>query len=208
MKKLLLLATTFTLVFALTACQDSCVGTACVSSEGTSVQAENILNYDHINGYGLETPKLSYVLFEHKMRDYVKYEVSYLSCTCRESEYNFWQTAYIEINLSTNDVRFISYDKDSSGHYNAGNWGDSSPTPAGKTEEDFKVEFLPWIVGQTSESLDGIFVFTNDDYHGIQNTTTIDDTDLIDAYAGSSVSTNNMIRVVKELLEYHKAKYN
>ena len=85
-------------------------------------------------------------------------------------------------------------------------WGDSSPTPAGKSLENFEDEFIPWLVGKTLDDLDGISVFTNDDYYGTQNTTTIDEQDLIDGYAGSSVSTNNMIRVMKALLEYHEEK--
>jgi len=207
MKKTLLFISTLLLLFTLSACEDACVGTSCAEPNGL-VQAENILNYDHINGYGIETPKLAYILLEHEMRDYIKYQVTYLSCTCREAEYNFWQTAYVEINKYTNDVHFISFDKDSSGHYNAGNWGDSSPTPTGKTTEDFTNDFLPWINGKSLEDLAGISVFTNETYFGIDNTTDIAEQDLIDGFAGSSVSTNNMIRMIKVLLEYHTEKYN
>ena len=102
----------------------------------------------------------------------------------------------------------FGFGKDSEGHYNGGMWGDSSPTPAGKTLEDFENDFLPWIVGKTSADFEGVSVFTNDEYHGIQNTTTIDDQDLIDSFAGSSVSTNSMIRAMKALLEYHAVNYN
>ena len=86
-------------------------------------------------------------------------------------------------------------------------WGDSSPTPAGKTLENFEAEFIPWLIGKSLEDLGGISVFTNAQYFDILNTTTIAEQDLIDGYAGSSVSTNNMIRVMKVLLEYHEENY-
>lgn len=207
MKRLLLLISTLLLVFTLSACEDACVGTTCVEPN-LAAQAENILNYDHINGHGTVTTRLAYILFEHEMRDFVKYQVTYLSCTCREAEYNFWQTAYVEINKYTNDIRFISFGLESTGHYSPGNWGDSSPTPSGKTLEDFTNEFLPWINGKSMEDLAGISVFTNDVYFGIENTTEIAEQDLIDGFAGSSVSTNNMIRTIKVLLEYHSKQYN
>ena len=117
--------------------------------------------------------------------------------------------AYVEINLYTNDIRFLSFDLDSGGHYSPGTWGDSNPIPyTGKTLEDFETEFIPWLTGKSLSDLEGISVFSNEEYHGIQNTTNILEQDLIDSFAGSSVSTNNMIRVMKALLEYHEEKYN
>jgi hypothetical protein len=234
MKKLVLLISTLLIAFTLTACDDACVGAECILTaevgndepcepvdpvdpvepvepvcpveEGTYV--ENAIPFIHINGEGHETDKLAFLLFEYEARDYVKYQVSYLSCTCRSASVNFWNTAYIEINKYTNDVRYLSFGVESGGHYNSGMWGDSSPTPSGKTLGDFEADYIPWLIGQSLETLDGISVFTNADYHGVQNTTTIPEQDLIDSFAGSSVSTNNMIRIVKEMLSYHEENYN
>lgn len=234
MKKMLMLVSTLIIVITLSACQDVCVGAECILTnsteeiiddgivddeftiddcpepvveelEGTLV--ENALEYIHIDGYGNETPINSYVLFEFEVRDYVKYQITYLSCTCRDASVNYWQVAYVEINKTTNDIRFLSFGLDSAGHYLGGMWGDSSPTPAGHFLSDFEDDYIPWLVGKSLTDLDGISVFTNADYHGVLNTATIDDQDLIDSFAGSSVSTNNMLRIMKVLLEYHEDNY-
>lgn len=207
MKKITLLFATFTLIFLMTACTDACVGPSCTNSSGTTL--ENVIPFIHVNGEGHETEKNAFILYEYGgIRDYMKYQITFLSCTCRAADYNYWQVAFVEINKSTNEIRTISFGTDGEdGHYTAGMWGDSSPTPTGKTLSNFEIEFIPWLVGKTLADLDGISVFTNTNYHGIQNTTTIAEQDLIDSYVGSSVSTNNMIRVLKELLIYHETAY-
>lgn len=233
MKKLMLLLA-LVLVLALSACSDLCVGSDCylgetdptdpvdptdptdptdpVDPEDPSTELENILFYDHINGHGhVVENELGYILFEYEMRDFVKYQVSYLSCTCRNPDINYYNVMYIEINKSTNTVREITfgpvYDVSTGHDYYPATWGDSTPTPGGKYLEDFENDFFPWLEGKSLSDLDGISLFTNEVYHDIQNTVTIAETDLIDSFAGSSVSTNNLIRITKSLLEYHEEKY-
>lgn len=180
---------------------------------------DNVLTYPHINGHGtINEDQNAFVLFEEEMLGYVKYQVTYLSCTCRNSDVNYWQVMYIEISTTDNSIQRISFesDKEEGAHtYTAGMWGDSSPTPGpsgdysdGKYYEDFVTDFFPWLLGQTPDSLDGITVFTNDEYHGVLNTQTIDREDLIDDFAGSSVSTNNMIRIIHAMFDYHIENYS
>ncbi|MFK5883920.1 MAG: hypothetical protein QM489_06205 [Candidatus Izemoplasma sp.] len=205
MKKIALLLLTFTFIFLVTACDDACVGPSCTESTGTTL--ENVIPFIHINGEGHETEKNAFILYEYAgIRDYMKYQITFLSCTCRPADYNYWQVMFIEINKSSNDIRTISFGSDG-GHYTAGMWGDSSPTPSGITLTDFETDFIPWLIGKDLSDFEGISVFTNKDYFGIKNPTTIAEQDLIDAYVGSSVSTNNMIRVIKELLIYHETAY-
>jgi hypothetical protein len=218
MKKIVLLLVSLVVVFGLTACESVCVGPECVvgeQEEGTAV--DNAIPFTHINGHGEETDKTAFVLLEYKLRDYVKYQVTYLSCTCRPADFNYWNVAYIEINLFTNDIRYISFDSDGEeGHYHPGTWGDSSGAPEqnGITFENLEEDYFPWYIGKTSEDLEGISLFLNGSYHDLEgNTVQINDVNgdgelLVDAFAGSSVSTNNFLRVVKELLTYHEAKYN
>ncbi len=190
-----------------------------IPEEPTGSTVENMIVYPHINGHGvIKEDQVGFVLFEEEMLGYVKYQVTYLSCTCRNSDVNYWQVMYIEISTTDNSIRRISFDadKESGAHtYTAGMWGDSSPTPGpsgnysdGKYYQDFVDDFFPWLVGQTPESLDGITVFTNENYHGVQNTKTIDEQNLIDDFAGSSVSTNNMIRVIHAMFDYHIENYD
>ena len=220
MKKIVFIIMSLVLVVTLAACEDApCVGVECVGGAGGT---EPVMEFDHLNGHGVVTPRNAYILFEYEQRDFVKYQVTYLSCTCRSADLNYWQVAYVEVEKSSNKIIAITFGEDGEGgHYTAGMWGDSSPTPAGKTLEDFENEFIPWLIGKTSADLDGISLFKTGDYHGIENTTTLPDTtytytdgdgatqtgDLVDAYTGSSVSTNNMIRVMKELLTYHESNY-
>ncbi|MDC0558916.1 hypothetical protein OAO42_00740 [Candidatus Izimaplasma bacterium] len=207
MKKVYLLIASFLLIFALAACDSACVGPECAEGGGTDDAA---IPFTHVNGHGAEVDRTSYLLFEYELATYVKYQITYLSCTCRDAAVNYWQVAYVEINISTNDIKTISFGQDGEdGHYIAGMWGDSSPTPGGKTTQDFVDDFLPWLVGKSLTDLEGITVFSNDSYFEIPaNTTAIPEQELIDDFAGSSVSTNNMIRVMKELLRYHEENYN
>ena len=209
MKRILLVFSVLIIVFTLSACDDVCVGPECVTGETGGVTSDSIIKFTHVDGHGAESEKDAYLLFEFETTNYVKYQISYLSCTCRDANVNYWQVAYIEINKYTNDVSYLSFELDPEGHYRGGMWGDSDPIPTNnKTLEDFETDFFPWIVGKTLTDFEGISVFTNEEYHGIQNTTDIAEQDMIDDYASSSVSTNNIIRIVKTLLEYHEENYN
>jgi hypothetical protein len=210
MRKILLVFSALILVFTLTACDNVCVGPECVTGTSGGATSDSIVKFLHIDGHGDETERDAFILFEFESTEYVKYQISYLSCTCREANVNYWQVAYVEINKITNDVRYLSFGVAGDGHYTGGMWGDSDPIPTNnKTLADFEADFFPWIVGKSLADFEGISVFTNDLYHEkVQNTTTIDETDMIDAYAQSSVSTNNIIRIIKTLLEYHEENYN
>lgn len=170
----------------------------------------NILTFDHLNGHGDIVTRDAYILFEYEMRDYVKYQIAYVACTCRAPEVNYWKVAYVELSKIDFSIKSISFGEDGTGHYTAGFWGDSSPIPSGNelTLEDFETQFIPWLEGKTLSDLEGIEVFTNETYAGgVENTKDIAEQNLIDLFAGASVSTNNMIRVMKVLLSYHETNY-
>ena len=201
MRQVVVLLLLVVVSFGLFACKDS-------GSEENS----NILKFDHLNGHGDVVERDAYLLFEYEMRDYVKYQIAYVACTCRAPEVNYWKVAYVEISKKDNSIKTISFRQDGTGHYTAGFWGDSNPVPTGNmpTLEDFEEKFIPWLIEKKLTDLEGIEVFTNDVYTGgeIKNETTISETDLIDFFAGASVTTNNMIRVMKVLLEYHEQHYD
>lgn len=170
----------------------------------------NILTFDHLNGHGDIVTRDAYILFEYEMRDYVKYQIAYVACTCRAPEVNYWKVAYVELSKIDFSIKSISFGEDGTGHYTAGFWGDSSPIPSGNelTLEDFETQFIPWLEGKTLSDLEGIEVFTNETYAGgVENTKDIAEQNLVDLFAGASVSTNNMIRVMKVLLSYHETNY-
>ena len=175
---------------------------------GTVANAVTLIPVKHINGPKEEHNFYAFVNFKYKARNFIKYQVTYLSCTCRSAAVNYWMTAYVELSLPKSGaledttVKYLSFDYDSDGHYLAGFWGDSNPTPAGATYEDFKREYIPFFIGK--------------DYKYLKTLSTVDDivpTDYtagngrakysLDSFTGSSVSTNNMIRMLNALFEYH-----
>ncbi|MCR4626171.1 MAG: FMN-binding protein [Treponema sp.] len=175
---------------------------------GSIANVVAVIPIDHINGPREEHDFYAFVNFKYKARNFIKYQVTYLSCTCRSAEVNYWSTAYVELtlpksgNIDDSVIKYLSFDYDSEGHYLAGFWGDSNPTPAGATYEDFKKEYIPF--------------FVNKDYKYIKTLNTSDDIApedysagegranyKIDSFAGSSVSTNNIIRMLNALYKYH-----
>lgn len=176
--------------------------------EGSIANVVAVIPMDHINGPREEHDFYAFVNFKYKARNYIKYQVTYLSCTCRSAAVNYWMTAYVELTLpksgkiEDSTIKYLSFDYDSEGHYLAGFWGDSNPTPSGATYEDFKREYIPF--------------FLNKDYAYIKSIDTVDDISpsdysagegrgayKLDSFTGSSVSTNNMIRMLNSLFEYH-----
>ena len=198
MKKILFLLVLSIFSISMVGCNGS-------TEDDASLNDITVLQFPHLDGHGHEIDKDMPILFEYEMRDYVKYQVAFVACTCRPPKDNFWSIVYMDIDKATGELLYMSFDTDSSGHYDAGVWGDSNPIPeTGITLEDFESDFIPWLVGKTYDDLDGINIFyddTPDVYADYANSKEINEPEMIDAYAGSSVSTNKLIRVTKTLLE-------
>lgn len=168
----------------------------------------SVIPHAHIDGPRNETPFYAFVTFKYRARDYIKYQVSYLSCTCREASVNMWQTMYVELTLPESKnpedvkIKFISFEKDSTGHYNGGNWGDSDPVPTGQTYELFKTEYISFFPQKDSKYIHSLNVVNDikvEEYQtgeGRENYT-------IDALSGASVSANNIIRILQSTMDYH-----
>jgi len=175
---------------------------------GSIGNAVKVIPHAHIDGPKNETPFYAFVNFKYTARDYIKYQVTYLSCTCRSADVNYWQTAYIELSLPGSkkiedaEVVTLSFDEDSTGHYLGGFWGDSNPTPAGITYDTFKSEYIPFFVGKNADYLKSISTMWDIDAalyskgEGREDLT-------IDTFSGSSVSTNNIVRIVNAVMDYH-----
>lgn len=196
-----------------------------------------LIPFTHINGPKAEWNFFAFVNFEYNARFYYKYQVTYLSCTCRSAEVNYWQTAYVELTCpdsgDINDVQLqmLSFDKDGSGEYLAGFWGDSGVNGhdingSGITYEDIKTGFIPFLEGKTYKQLSSYDGFTVTNKNGVS--VSYDDTvfaipdaefekDMagvkfhddhqvtLDDFNGASVSTNNILRMLIPLMEYHAA---
>lgn len=216
--------------------------------------------FAHVNGPKHEWDFYALINYVYRNRadGYVKYQVTYLSCTCRTADVNYWQTAYIELtipesgNAEEAELRTLSFDKDIQDsdaeqagvtNYIAGFWGDSSPiydeathtvkfttydkvevaegdlyrTPDAQTSTDpnyylneengklyypsIKHDFIPKLIGMTKADLDKYNfaedlledgVFSKREY---------------DQFHGSSVSTNNILRILHSVFDYHADTY-
>lgn len=201
-----------------------------------------LIPFTHINGPKDEWPFFGIVNYEYDAVDYFKYQVTYLSCTCRAPEVNYWQTAYVELTCPTSGnaddivLQTLSFEKDGTGHYNAGFWGDSGTNgyfidgSKGVTYEAIKEGFIPYLVGKTKAELNQYNQYDDinkDDFNAwaIENELMVtlkkvkkeevdehgkpldEEPSLVtyDTFNGASVSTNNIIRIVNSLLEYHAA---
>ena len=176
--------------------------------EGTIANAIAIIPMQHVDGPRNESDFYAFVNFKYKARNYIKYQITYLSCTCRSSDVNYWMTAYVELTLpESGDIkdatlRTLSFDYDSAGNYLAGYWGDSNPTPAGSSYEDFKKEYIPFFINKDYAYISSL-IFVEDisaeaysDGDGRGGFT-------LDSFTGSSVTTNNIIRMLHSIFEYH-----
>lgn len=167
-----------------------------------------VIPHAHIDGPKNETPFYAFVNWKYRARDYVKYQVSYLSCTCREASVNMWQTMYVELTLPESKnpddvkVKFISYDKDSTDHYTGGHWGDSNPMPFGQTYDLYKTEYIPFFVQKDAKFINSLSIIDDINVSEYQEGEGRDGY-TIDALSGASVSANNIIRILHSITDYH-----
>lgn len=168
-----------------------------------------IIPFNHIDGPKNEWKFYAVIHFQFKSGNIVKYQVSYLSCTCRDKIINYWSTAYVELSIPTKPqntrIKALSYETDlgvlGQGHYNAGYWGDSDPIPNGTTYQDIKDEFIPLLIDKTKAQIDSYNTVDEMKTEGALSQ------DLYDSFTGASVSTNNMLRMLQALMNYHVENY-
>lgn len=167
-----------------------------------------VIPHAHIDGPKNETPFYAFVTWRYRARDYVKYQVSYLSCTCREASVNMWQTLYIELTLPASkkaedaQIKYMSFDADSTGHYTGGHWSDSDPIPTGQTYEMFKTEFIPFFVKKDAAYLSTLSIIDDIDTADYQAGEGRGDY-VVDTFSGASVSANNIVRILNAIFDFH-----
>lgn len=176
--------------------------------EGSKANQVAVIPFSHIDGPKEEDLFYAFVPFKYVARNYIKYQVTFISCTCRSADLNVWSTAYIELTLPSSGkigdsaIRTLSFDADSTGHYLGGFWGDSNPPPTAPnaTYELVKAEMIPYYIGKTYDQLKS--KNTIDDFSDY--TEGEDRTEMtVDAVSGATVSSNNILRIVQALYAYH-----
>ena len=177
------------------------LNTSAKLGEGSKANAVAVIPFSHIDGPKEEDLFYAFVPFKYVSRNYVKYQIAFISCTCRPADLNVWSTAYVELTLPSSgkiadsEVKIFSFDKDSTGHYLGGFWGDSDPPPTSpkSTYEKFKAEMLPYYTGKTYAQIKGLN--TIDDIK--------DENFKVDAWSGATVSSNNILRAIQAIFAYH-----
>lgn len=176
--------------------------------EGSKANPVAVIPINHIDGPGNEDLFYAFVNFKYVARDYIKYQITYVSCSCREASVNYWQTAYVELSLpesgNIEDAVFqnISFDKDTGDHYLAGHWGDSDPIPNGTTYEDIKTEYISYFIDKTVGEVNGLSTIKDIDLADYQAGEGRSEYTL-DGFSGATVSTNNIIRMLLAIGQYH-----
>ncbi len=170
--------------------------------EGSKANAVAVIPFNHIDGPQEEDLFYAFVPFKYVARSYIKYQVTFISCTCRSADVNVWSTAYLELTMPSSGkledaaIRTISFDADSTGHYLGGFWGDSNPPPTAQTAtyERFKAEWLPYYTGKTYGELKSLGTIAD-----IAGENAPD----VDTWTGATVSSNNVLRIIQAMFVYH-----
>lgn len=168
-----------------------------------------VIPFNHIDGPQEEDLFYAFVNFKYQARGYIKYQVSYISCTCRSADVNYWSTLYLDLTLPESgllddaEIRTLSFEKDGTGKYDAGFWGDSNPIPTGgQTFEMIRDQYLPFYMGKTYGQLKNYSTIADikaEDYAAGEGRADL----TLDAWTGATVSTNNVLRILQAMFQFH-----
>ena len=181
--------------------------------EGSKANPVAVIPIQHVDGPLDESDFVAFVNFKYVARDFIKYQVSYISCTCRPAATNYWSTAFFELTLPESGLlddavlKTMSFEIDSEDLYLSGFWADSDPIPSGMTYEQIRDEYIAWYVGQTYGDLKDLNFITDIDPVAFSEGEGRTDYS-IDAYSGATVSTNNIIRVINAIFKHHGTDYH
>lgn len=166
-----------------------------------SVGGFTLLPYPHFASGGVKQNLYAAILFENSNSTFTRYQVAFTSCTCRDAASNYRSVMYVEmLNTAASaeeaKLRWLCF-TDNEG-YNVGVWGDSNPIHGQPTytAEYMDENFVAPLVGLTKADFDA--------WGGYG--TQVDGID-VDAVTGATVSTSNIMSVLRALFAYHAEKY-
>jgi major membrane immunogen (membrane-anchored lipoprotein) len=111
---------------------------------------QQILPYEHIDGFGTRTDSPGWIAWEFEAQGYVKYQITYTSCTCRQESINVKSLLYVEITKQgpASRIKRLMFNY----------WGDSPVTPAGNTREQIEENYMKKLAGLNKSNLDSVDV--------------------------------------------------
>ncbi len=170
----------------------SCSGEDTAKAEGLTT-----FEYTHYASGGTEETYKAVILFEQSCSTFTSYQVSFLSCTCRDPLVNYNSVCYVELLNTRPSSDFATIRSITFGN-NQGLWGDSNPNyyiPE-YTEEYYDEHLVQPLVGATKSEFDS--------WNGYG--TQLDRIDA-DAVSGATVSSSNITSMLKSLFAYHAEHY-
>ena len=170
MKRLLIVSLVSLLVLA------SCATAPSSGNVTGEIGTDQILPYVHIDGFGTPTDSAAWIAWEFEALNFVKYQVAYTSCTCRPESINARSLLYVEVSKAEAGGKILKL------YFNY--WGDSPKFPSGYTREEVEQNFMPLLVGQRAEAVEGV-----------------------DVISGATVTTINLKQITGAILAYHNQKY-
>ncbi len=125
-------------------------GSAVVSKAPKQLGSDQILPFVHIDGFGTPTDSAAWIAWEFEAQAYVKYQIAYTSCTCRQESINVRSLLYVEVTKqgAASRIKRLMFNY----------WGDSPKMPAGNTREEIETGFMKLLPGQSLETLDDVDV--------------------------------------------------
>lgn len=170
---------------------------SCSNAEDPVQNSANTFPFTHYSSGGTEEIYYAHILFEQSNATFTSYQVAYLSCTCRDTMANFYSICYVELLNSrpmadSSAIRAISFGK------NRGLWGDSNPNYyiAEYTEKYMDEHLVQPLVRATKEDFDA--------WKGYGSLLPQVEADAI---SGATVSSSNLISMLKGLFAYHVEHY-
>lgn len=179
------------------ACQEGSSKT----KEYPNFKEDRIISYEHVK-HGDREDYGAVILFEYEMDNYTKYQISFLSCSCRAASVNYQHLMYVELNNNNASPEEATI-RDLDFHY----WGDSMVNPEnGLTYKMFQEEFMPYLIYKSKQDLKGITTLRDlKDVEAVERNGQV--VDFVDAYSGATVSVDNTLSILHALFDYHTDKY-
>lgn len=126
----------------------SCVGAPATAPAAAMPGAARILPVVHIDGFGTPTDELAWIAWEFEAQTFVRYQIVYISCTCRQESVNKQSMLFLEIAKGSTGGRIhkISFDY----------WGDSPVMPEGVKRAEIEERYVPRFVNLKRDGIDAI----------------------------------------------------
>lgn len=170
---------------------------SCGSKTPAETETFPTFEYTHYASGGTEETYKAVILFEQSCSTFTSYQVSFLSCTCRDPLVNYSSVCYVEL-LNTKPSADLAAIRAITFGNNQGLWGDSNPNYyiAEYTEEYYDEHLVQPLVGATKAEFDSW-----------QGYGTQLDRINADAVSGATVSSSNITSMLKSLFAYHAEHY-